>query len=161
MEKEVKTMDEFYNASADETPVTIVYPTGSNWGGKFSEVQQTRTHYYGTKFTIDEVKELLLKEGFIQAENSSLKGKIDPATLNPYKPGVHEFAIVNDSDWGFGGRANEPREHFELMLYFKATDLYHQDCDKCTEGEDCFEDHNIGWDYEWNLTKLLNLNCDD
>jgi hypothetical protein len=139
-------MDEFYNAHEVETPVTLRYPIGSNFGGKFEVVQQIRTQYAGTLLSINEVKAALLAEGFIDVtdEEPGVQ-KIDPETCDPINPGQHEFAIVTDTYWGNSSYGEEPRTYVEIKLYFT---------------EETFEE-DYGDNVEYGLTKKLKLNSED
>lgn len=139
-------MDEFYNAHEVETPVTLRYPTGSTFGGKFEVVQQIRTQYAGTLLSINEVKDALLAEGFIDiTDEEPGVQKIDPATCDPYKPGQHEFAIRTDTHWGNSSYDEEPRTYVEINLYFT---------------DEAFEE-DYGDNVEYGLTKKLKMNCED
>lgn len=158
-------MDEFYVATEEETPVTIVFPTGATYSGKFHRCIHTRTHYYGTLLTIEEINKRLAKEYLI---NMSLLPEryewgINPETDEPLTPHIHEYWIGETDDWGFF--ANKPegvkRTTVKIMLYFKNSELYGDDCINCNSTGDCTTDHMDGWDYEDSIRELLELNDGD
>lgn len=166
-------MDEFYVATNEETPVTIVYPTGgidTYRGGRFYSCIHTRVHYYGTPLSFEEISEKLLEEGFIDKSGEADYSitSIDPLTCEPYDSGQHEFRICETEDWGFEYNMSEKgriRKTVQIELYFNEDELYGDgpDCwgpDEC-ELESCAPDHKTGFNYEYMLKKLLELNDGD
>lgn len=156
-------MDEFYVPTEEETPVTIVYPTGSIHNGEFVSCIQTRTHYYGTPLSFEEIAEKLLEEGFIDKSDESNYDitSIDPLTCEPYDPGQHEFRICETEDWGFFADVSGVRPAIKIALYFNEIDLYHPDdrSEDFCETQECADTHNVGWDYEQKIIRLLELNA--
>jgi hypothetical protein len=158
-------MDEFYVATEDETPVTIVFPAGSVYTGKFHMAQWTRTHYFGTLLTLKEINKRLADEYLI---NMSLlpedyEWAINPETCEPFTPHIHEYWVGETEDWGFF--ANKPedatRKAVRIRLYFKESELYGSDCITCNSSADCTTNHMDGWDYESKIIELLELNDGD